>query len=66
MKKTSVAMKLLLSLISAIVPDSGKRKLLSSKGSTPNKYTPHQGGQECARRLRYGSAAYYSAKTFAK
>jgi len=30
------------------------------KGSTSNKYKPHQGKQECARRLRVYSPAWYS------
>ena len=32
------------------------------KGSTPNKYKPHQGKQECDRRLRKYSAAWHSGK----
>lgn len=31
-----------------------------------SRYKCHQGKQECARRLRFGSAAYYSSLTFIK
>jgi len=42
---------------------SMQRKIDSYFGNT-SKYTPHQGVKECARRLRVGSAAWHSAKTF--
>lgn len=45
-------------------PRQAKNKSFTPKSSS--KYKPHQGSQECVRRLRNGSAAYYSAKTFAK
>ena len=40
---------------------SGKAKSKGRKWSrkSKSKYTPHQGKQECARRLRVGSPAYY-------
>jgi len=32
--------------------------IFMAKGSKPNKYTPHQGKQECARRLRQARGIY--------
>lgn len=44
------------------IKSSGQKWFRKSK----SKYEPHQGKQECARRLRRGSPAWYSAATFAK
>lgn len=32
-------------------------------GTKGNEYKPHQGKQECARRLKRGTAAYYCSQT---
>ena len=45
------------------LPDDNCQEVRLGKGSTSNKYKPHQGKQECARRLRRGSAAWYSGET---
>lgn len=46
----------------------GKVRSLGNKYNrkSGSKYKPHQGKQECARRLRVGSAAWYSALSFVK
>lgn len=40
-----------------------RNKRFRSRGMS--KYQPHQGKQECARRLKRGSAAWYSSGTMA-
>ena len=41
------------------------RKTARYYGQT-SKHKPHQNDRECARRLRVGSAAWHSARTFVK
>lgn len=36
----------------------GDRRSVANQGTTYNKYKPHQGVQECARRVRQGVAAW--------
>lgn len=43
-------------------PHQAKNK--SYRLKTKSKYAPHQGKQECARRLKAYSPAWYSSKTY--
>ena len=42
-------------------PKQAKNKSYQAKSTS--KYKPHQGKQECARRLKRGTAAWYSSET---
>ena len=55
--------KLIMAAIAAgLSSDTNTQEYRIGTGSTSNKYTPHQGKQECARRLRRGSASWHSGK----
>ena len=51
---------------SLLVINHRQAKNKSYRRKSVSKYKCHQGKQECARRLRVGSAAYYSAMSFVK